>query len=322
VADVEASGATMDGELHVAMDKTDFLVVFPLHDKGRARLIGTVRQELAGQAEKLTWDDVSKRVLEWIRIDVEKVNWFSTYRVHHRVADHFRAGRAFLLGDAAHIHSPVGGQGMNTGIGDAVNLAWKLAAVLQDGAPESLLDTYEVERIAFARSLVDSTDRAFTFVTHDGPLARFVRTRLVPLVVPAIVASAAGRRAMFRRLSQIAIQYRDSALSSGCAGRVCGGDRLPWVPDNFAPLASLQWQAHVYGDASAAMRAACERAGLPLHQMPWSDGANRAGFERGALYVVRPDGYVARALPAGRSNEASNLSIPRSKVSSHSEAPK
>ena len=66
-----------------------------------------------------------------MRIDVERVNWFSTYRVHHRVADQFRKGRAFLLGDAAHIHSPVGGQGMNTGIGDAVNLAWKLAAVVK-----------------------------------------------------------------------------------------------------------------------------------------------------------------------------------------------
>ena len=77
---------------------------------------------------------MSKRVIEWIQHRREAVNWFSTYRVHHRVADHFRKGRAFLLGDAAHIHSPVGGQGMNTGIGDAVNLAWKLAAVLQGRA--------------------------------------------------------------------------------------------------------------------------------------------------------------------------------------------
>ena len=69
-----------------------------------------------------------------MRIDVERVHWFSTYRVHHRVADRFRKGRAFLLGDAAHIHSPVGGQGMNTGIGDAVNLAWKIAAVVHGRA--------------------------------------------------------------------------------------------------------------------------------------------------------------------------------------------
>ena len=68
-----------------------------------------------------------------MRIDVERVHWFSTYRVHHRVADRFRQGRVFLLGDAAHIHSPVGGQGTNTGIGDAVNLSWKLAAVCRRG---------------------------------------------------------------------------------------------------------------------------------------------------------------------------------------------
>src|SRR5215213_350213 len=130
VADVEAHGPAMNGDIHVALDRTDFLAVFPLTDAHRARLVGTVRHEAeAGRRENLTWDDISTRVIEWMRIDVERVNWFSTYQVHHRVADCFRRGRAFLLGDAAHIHSPVGGQDMNTGIGDAVNLAWKLAAV-------------------------------------------------------------------------------------------------------------------------------------------------------------------------------------------------
>ena len=109
VADVEASGATVNGELHVALDNTDFLVVFPLKGEGRARLIGTVRQEAEQQHDELSWNDVSQRVLGWISIDVKRVNWFSTYRVHHRVAAHFRQGLAFLLGDAAHIHSPVGG---------------------------------------------------------------------------------------------------------------------------------------------------------------------------------------------------------------------
>jgi 2-polyprenyl-6-methoxyphenol hydroxylase-like FAD-dependent oxidoreductase len=134
VADVEASGATMNGELHVALDPTDFLAVFPLKGDGCARLVGTVREEAEHQHEDLSWNDVSKRVIESMRIDVKRVNWFSTYRVHHRVANNFRRGRAFLLGDSAHIHSPVGGQGMNTGIGDAVNLAWKLAAVLHQRA--------------------------------------------------------------------------------------------------------------------------------------------------------------------------------------------
>ena len=150
VADVEASGATINGELNIGLDtEPTFSPWFPLKGEGRARLIGTVRQEAEHQHDELSWNDVSRRVLEWMPIDVERVNWFSTYRVHHRVAAHFRKGRAFLLGDAAHIHSPVGGQGMNTGIGDAVNLAWKLAAVMQGRAEASLLDSYEPERIAF-----------------------------------------------------------------------------------------------------------------------------------------------------------------------------
>jgi 2-polyprenyl-6-methoxyphenol hydroxylase-like FAD-dependent oxidoreductase len=180
VADVDAGGAVMNGELHVGLDTADFLAVFPLKGEGRARLVGTVREEPHRQREDFSWNDVSQRVIEWIRIDVRHVNWFSTYRVHHRVADHFRTGRAFLLGDAAHIHSPVGGQGMNTGIGDAVNLAWKLAAVVRRRADASLLDSYEPERIAFARRLVATTDQAFTGVTSAGPIARLVRLQIVP----------------------------------------------------------------------------------------------------------------------------------------------
>src|SRR5207302_5299130 len=183
VADVEANGETMNGELHVALDRTDFLAVFPLKGERPARLIGTVRQEAEHGHDTLSWNDVSTRVIEWIRIDVERVNWFSTYRVHHRVAAHFRKGRAFVLGDAAHIHSPVGGQGMNTGIGDAVNLSWKLAAVVHGRADASLHDTFEPERIAFARRLVATTDRAFTAVTSDGAIARRVRLNIVPLVI-------------------------------------------------------------------------------------------------------------------------------------------
>ncbi|HXB78024.1 MAG TPA: FAD-dependent oxidoreductase, partial [Bradyrhizobium sp.] len=120
VADVEAAGPALDGELHVDLDEADFLAVFPLAGKGRARLIGTVRDERADHANTLKFEDVSDRAITNLKVNVQKVNWFSTYHVHHRVTEHFRKGRAFLLGDAAHIHSPAGGQGMNTGIGDAI----------------------------------------------------------------------------------------------------------------------------------------------------------------------------------------------------------
>ena len=111
VADVEAAGPALDGELHVDLDEADFLAVFPLAGKGRARLIGTVRDERADHANTLKFEDVSDRAITNLKVNVQKVNWFSTYHVHHRVTEHFRKGRALLFGDAAHIHSPAGGQG-------------------------------------------------------------------------------------------------------------------------------------------------------------------------------------------------------------------
>src|SRR5262249_25141607 len=154
--------------------------------------------------------------------------------------------RAFLLGDVAHVHSPVGGQGMNTGIGDAVNLAWKLAAVLNGGARESLLDSYAPERIGFARRLVAPPAPPITPGTIHGAVARWVRTRLVPLILPLLFRLAPVRRFLFRTVSQIGVNYRNGPLSVGVAGAVRGGDRLPWVEtgpgqDNFAPLGSLTW---------------------------------------------------------------------------------
>ena len=159
-------------------------------------------------------------MLERLSVDIERVNWFSTYHVHHRVAASFRQGRAFLLGDAAHIHSPVGAQGMNTGMGDAVNLAWKLAAVLQERASASLLDSYEPERIAFARRLVATTDRVFTAVTSPGRVARLIRVEVAPRVLPILARSVWFRRFMFRTISQTAVHYRFSSLSEGRAGQL------------------------------------------------------------------------------------------------------
>ena len=301
VADVQATGPVVDGELNVALDESDLLAVFPLVDEGNVRLIGTIRAQSEDEAKQLSWDDVSRGILEHLGVTVRHVSWFSTYRVHHRVTDRFRVGRAFVLGDAAHIHSPVGGQGMNTGIGDAVNLAWKLAMVVKGQADARLLDTYEPERIAFAQRLVATTDRAFTFASSDGPLARIVRMDLVPHALPALFSIEASRRYFFRTLSQILIHYPHSTLSAGHAGAIHGGDRLPWTGGNFKPLESMDWQAHVYGTAPAPLTAACREIGLALHVFPWNDAASRAGLAQDALYVVRPDGYVglAAATPDG-----------------------
>ena len=303
VADVEAAGASIDGELHVDLDEADFLAVFPLAGEGRARLIGTVRDERADHADTLRFENVSSRAIDHLKVEVKKVNWFSTYHVHHRVTEHFRKGRVFLLGDAAHIHSPAGGQGMNTGIGDAVNLAWKLAAVLGGRAPDSLLDSYETERIGFTKRLVATTDRVFSFATAEGRIAEIIRTRIVPVIFPKVVALEPVRDYIFRTVSQITLNYRGMPLGVGVVGHVHGGDRLPWVPgdgtDNFARLSAMIWQVHVYGAARPELVKCCADRNVKLQVFDWRPQHELAGLARNALYLLRPDTYVALADPSG-----------------------
>ena len=298
VADVDAAGPALDGELHVDLEEADFLAVFPLKGHGRARLVGTVRGERAAHPDSLRFEDVSARAIANLKVDVREVNWFSTYRVHHRVTDHFREGRVLLLGDAAHIHSPAGGQGMNTGIGDAINLAWKLRSVLSGCAPERLLDTYETERRAFARKLVATTDRGFTLATAEGRTADFIRTRIVPIIVPALFKYEEAREYLFSAVSQIVIAYRDSALSAGKAGAVRGGDRVPWAKasgsDNFDTLTTTDWQLHVYGVLDSRLAGWCASR-LAVHVFPWESVHEGAGFARDGMYLIRPDAYVALA---------------------------
>jgi 2-polyprenyl-6-methoxyphenol hydroxylase-like FAD-dependent oxidoreductase len=293
VADATIRGPIANGELHIAIQSNDFVGVFPLGGN-HARLIGSVQRE----GDDLTWKDVDQAILAELQIEVEDVKWFSVYRVHHRVAAAFRGGAMFLCGDAAHIHSPVGGQGMNTGIGDAINLAWKLAAVLH-GSDERVLDSYEAERIPFARRLVATTDRAFELVTNDSRIAHFARARM-PALIGRLFRLGAVRELAFRTVSQLEIRYRESPLSAGHAGKIRGGDRLPWTGTNFEPLRALAWQLHIYGEVADSARAACDALHLPLHAFAFDDAAETAGLARDAAYLVRPDGYVALALPAQR----------------------
>jgi hypothetical protein len=188
---------------------------------------------------------------------------------------------------------------MNTGIGDAINLAWKLAAVLGGRADETLLATYEPERIGFAQRLVATTDRVFSFVTAQGKVADVLRTRLAPSLLAGGLALEPVREYLFRTVSQIMANYRGMALSAGASGDVHGGDRLPWVADravdNYAPLRAIGWQVHVYGSAADELRATCATHGLPLHVFPWNTAHGAVGLERDALYLLRPDTYVALA---------------------------
>ncbi|MDY0962363.1 FAD-dependent monooxygenase [Massilia sp. CFBP9026] len=296
-----------DGEVHVSLETSDFIIMLPYSDTGRGRLIGIVHASRTAGAGPYTFDNVGHSALSSLGLRVDQVHWFSTYRVHHRVTSHYRSGQVFLVGDAAHVHSPAGGQGMNTGIGDAVNLAWKLAAVVRHEAPDSLLDSYETERLAFARKLVDTTDRLFNFITAEGNFADFVRTRIAPLFATVAYGVDAVRELIFKIVSQITISYHDSPLSTGSAGSIKAGDRLPWVEadgvDNHAPLEKIDWQVQVYGEAGDGLRAWCLLHGMPMREFAWTARHEAAGFARNAYYLVRPDGHIALCDP-GRGPDA------------------
>ena len=300
VADIKASGPAANGEMHAALDSSDFMILFPMKGDANIRLVGDVNQNQENNQD-LVWEDVRMDILSRLKMDVEKVNWFSSYRVHHRVASRFRRKNVFLLGDAAHVHSPVGGQGMNTGIGDAVNLAWKLAAVINGHTSENLLNTYETERMPFARKLVGSTDRAFSFVSTKGSFATQVRLHLVPFILPILFRFSSFKRLMFRTVSQISIRYPQSFLSSGKAGKLKGGDRLPWVQSvqNYEPLISMQWQVHCYGSPATALNNLLSEKNIPLYIFEWGPEAKAAGYGKDAIFIVRPDGYIGLADGTG-----------------------
>lgn len=298
VADTRIDGV-FDQDVHANLAAHSFALMMPVRSSGMHRLIGLVPEILKGK-EHVEFEDVRHDVEALIGVRVMEVNWFSTYRVHHRVAERLRVGRAFIAGDAGHIHSPAGGQGMNTGIGDAINLGWKLADVVRGRVSPAILDSYEIERLPFAKHLVATTDRAFDGIIASGLKGEFIRRWLAPTAINIATHFRPTRRLAFRTLSQTALSYPESFLSEGQAG-IHGGERLPWVEgrniedDNFAPLRSLDWQVHVYGESEKDVAVACGRAGLALHVRPWSEMAHDAGLKQNATYLIRPDGYVALA---------------------------
>ncbi len=247
--------------------------------------------------------------------------WMTNFRLHHRAAAHYRAGCVFLAGDAAHIHSPAGGQGMNTGIQDAVNLGWKLAQVLRGHADPAVLDTYEQERAPVGRTVLRFTDRAFTIATSTNPLVRFGRARLAPVLLPLVCRWKAGRAVAFRTVSELGIRYRDSALSlDGPAAPRRGpraGDRLPdgsLVHDGrmtslHTVVGEPGWHLLLCGPRDGWPTAAWMDEARPpvvaLHRISATDAPNvlhdpggkvlhRLGVGPGeaAHYLVRPDGHI------------------------------
>ncbi|KAI1452372.1 FAD binding domain-containing protein [Annulohypoxylon moriforme] len=156
--------------------------------------------------------------------------WLTRFYLHHRGVDKYSNGRLFVAGDAAHIHSPMGGQGMNTGIQDAVNLGWKLAAVIREERPASFLDSYHGERYPVGQSLLRGTDRVFTFMTSTNPIFTFIRNFLLPWLLPWQFGNMNRVREMFKIMAEFDITYRDYGFVGTAPGlkgsNVRGGDRM------------------------------------------------------------------------------------------------
>ena len=289
VADAVGVSGLVGDRMNMRITRDDFLLTIPMGTGGRQRLLGVVRNEAALDSSGALQAEVRRRLSDAFGVRYSSLNWFSTYRVHHRLADRFRQGPVFLAGDAAHVHSPVGAQGMNTGVQDAHNLACKLADVLLRRAPDSSLNGYESERRPVAARLVRTTDRMFGVVTSGRPLPRFIRSRIVPVVVPIaprIAPRLPGASRIFGYLSQTRIRYSTLRGPSRIVGR-----RLPWNGENYLPLRALSWQVHAYGLATAgdADRVAAA-LGVTAHSFRLP-GPN--GLKPGRLYLVRPDGFLA-----------------------------
>ncbi|MDQ1652812.1 MAG: hypothetical protein QOI35_2012 [Cryptosporangiaceae bacterium] len=307
VADAAGVTGLVEDAVNIRPAPADIMLTFPMGPGGHHRVIGLVRDDGDGA---LTEQDVRTRLSSVFGVEYAATDWFATYRVHHRVARVFRDGPVFLAGDAAHVHSPVGAQGMNTGLQDAHNLAFKLADAVHGRAGDDWLDRYEAERRPVALRLVRSTDRVFEAVTSESAVARLVRQRAVPVVGPVIVRTIpriSGASRFFEYLSQIRVHYWLRPGSGGRRGRVVGR-RLPWIGENFAPLRDLTWQVHAYGkyDKPTAQRIERELA-LPVHTFGGTAGTL---LREGLFYLVRPDGFVAAAATAPAAVEAFRRELP------------
>ena len=311
VADTEATGSMKPDELNVYFWRDGFHLLFPMRGTNRWRVIGIVPDALRTRSD-LTFDALIPSIQREAGADLKFAHcaWFSTYRISHRMAEQFRDRRCFLLGDAAHIHSPAGGQGMNTGLQDAYNLAWKLAMVVKGEATADVLETYEQDRMPVARRLLHTTDRAFQLLVSDAWYTALLRTRIIRRVAAVAMRIERVRRLAFATISQIGISYPNSALSQTLPGAPTGGPtagaRFPWlrlnlaeagpVQDLFEALDDRQFNLVLFGQPATRALPSSLADLVLVHDVP--DTAHNAqalamaAISRPSFYLLRPDGHI------------------------------
>jgi 2-polyprenyl-6-methoxyphenol hydroxylase-like FAD-dependent oxidoreductase len=332
LADVEldaSSQASLDaGTIRLHLTRGGFVGMAGL-SRGLWRLFGAVPPELApsGTAGEVSHEAYAQVGLQdiqrwldtyfFVRAKLERVEWTALYRIHSRIANRFRAGNVVLVGDAAHIHSPAGGQGMNLGIGDAVNLGWKLALVAKGHADERLLDSYEAERHPVAMTVLRGADRGFALEATTNPVAAWLRANLATRLVGPLLRLRAVRGMVFRLFSQTWISYPASPAVARRRRPHAGprpGDRAPDGPLESAGGTGPRTLFELIGGtghhlllfqgpdpATNADRHAIDQLldHYPLethvHVVPAADRAlhRRYGARTARVVLIRPDGHVA-----------------------------
>jgi 2-polyprenyl-6-methoxyphenol hydroxylase-like FAD-dependent oxidoreductase len=300
LGDLHLAGEIPQDQLSIFLARNGFLAVFPMGD-GRFRFMATDPDGITGETGDPTLEDIQRLYDRTVHLPAQlyNLNWSSRFRVNSRHMTTLRDGRVFFGGDAAHVHSPAGGQGMNAGIQDMINLSWKLAMVLNGQARPELLDTYESDRLPVIRQLVRMTERATRGFNSSNPLVHAAITRLAPIVL----ARSRVQDKAAPRLGQLAAGYRRSPIAKGGGriGSLRAGDRVPDLRVGDGRLYDLL-------DLST-LTLFVAGAGIPEAYGRWRDvlavrevsiDAMPAGW-----LLVRPDGYLAAA---GGSDDGARLS--------------
>lgn len=233
VADVEMEFQAEAATFYAPLGHDSFVLIAPMQGGKHWRFIGNMPEHNDQVDRDVSFEEIENKVKGLLQrsLNITNVRWFSSYKVHTRHVETFSIGRCFLAGDAAHIHTPAGGQGMNTGLQDAYNLAWKMALVLNGHAEDVLLKTYNAERLANAKRLLQSTDQFFDVAVSDKWYFQFIRDNILPSMASFVTRFGAAKEFVFQLVSEIGINYRSSSLSRHQGDHefeVKAGDRMPY----------------------------------------------------------------------------------------------
>jgi 2-polyprenyl-6-methoxyphenol hydroxylase-like FAD-dependent oxidoreductase len=219
MADAELDWELPHGPLYAFPSPEGIFAAFSMPGENRYRIFGNVLPGPEGPSAEYsepTHEEFEEMIAQRVPFPAEivKEHWVTRYRVHSRSVPRYRDGRVFLVGDAAHVHSPAGAQGMNTGIQDAYNLGWKLALVERGIADASLLDSYDTERHPVGVQLLKTTDRLFSVIAGHNIMSRFARGRIGPVVAGLVLTRPAVRRWFVGTLAQLRLRYPGSPLNA------------------------------------------------------------------------------------------------------------